>query len=103
MCKEVDKPKEQRPLFFFSGFIVMFVFAGLADGVFFNPNVNGLISLIAGLLFIVFFGLVLKQTIPRCPSCNHGIYSLVEKKGYPLVLKPCSGDKCNGCGAKFKT
>lgn len=103
MSKEVDKPKEQIPVFFFSGFIVMFIFAGLADGVIFNPKVNGITSLIVGLLFILFFSIVLKKTIPRCPSCNYGIYSLVEKKGYPLVLKPWSGNKCGSCGAKFKT
>lgn len=99
---EVDKPKEQMPVFFFSGFIVLCIFLGLADGIIFNPKVNSITSLVIGLLFVVFFAYVLKKTIPRCPSCNHGIYSLVEMYNFPLVLKPWSGDKCRSCGAKFK-
>jgi hypothetical protein len=103
MIKEVEKPKDQIPVFFLSGFFSMLLISGVADGIIFNPNVNSYVSLLAGVFSLVLFMVVLKKTMPRCPNCTQGIYSVIELKGYPLVLKSWSGKNCWGCGAKYKT
>ncbi|WP_460242356.1 hypothetical protein [Aurantivibrio infirmus] len=59
--------------------------------------------------YIFFAGVVLGLLIllrylsPRCPSCKQGLYSVVEIKKYPVVVKTWIGKHCWGCGAKLKT
>ena len=58
---------------------------------------------IAALGIIIGVNILFRYLSPRCPNCGHGLYSAIEIKKYPVVLKSWISKNCYGCGAKLKT
>lgn len=54
---------------------------------------------------VIFFGLLLLLWLisPRCPSCGRGLYSIIEFRKFPILIKSRIGKSCLGCGARLRT
>lgn len=57
------------------------------------------------LFCVMGFGLLLLLRLisPRCPSCGRGLYSIIEFKKFPILIKSWIGKSCLGCGARLRT
>jgi hypothetical protein len=53
---------------------------------------------VIGLLVLVGWFIYLKYAIPRCPKCGYSVISVFEIKGFPLIGKMPTGNKCAWCG-----
>ena len=54
-----------------------------------------------GLVSLVLWLTYLKKTIPKCPKCGLGLFSIIEIFRIPILGKSWVGTHCSGCGTKL--
>ena len=44
----------------------------------------------------------LTLAIPRCHKCGYGVFSILEIKRVPIIVKSWVSDNCSNCGVELK-
>jgi len=65
-----------------------------------------LFGLPAGFFIILAVGsgwlYVITKMIPKCPKCGYGLFSVIEVRNIPIIVRSWVASHCSGCGDRLE-
>jgi hypothetical protein len=99
---DADRIKPKAYAIMYSGilglFLLAFILNTLLPTVVVGISRFFAIGMIMGLFWFSFYIIA----VPRCPKCGLGLFSVIEIKKVPIIVKSWVGNHCFGCGVEVK-
>ena len=102
MSSEIKQLRVKAYTVLFSGLFGLLLFLLLLNE-FLPPELFGVPKFhVIGLVMVVSWLIYITKAIPRCPKCGMGLFSVLEIRHVPVIVKSWIGPRCSGCGANLQ-